>query len=186
MLPAAKLLHWNRFDIYTKWAYASYAVAHGHHRDPTCARAAAEAPFAVAAYSEHERTFNGFWEGPTKAGPRAYVEAFHATLRSIQDQGFSTNLRHAVLVCPGKLADPSAPPMPTDGAHRIASALSLGVAEIPIAIQPAAYCAKHRATQISRGIDLERKLWEHSFFESRGCPPLLSRIRSHAPEPTSS
>lgn len=151
---------------YIKWAYASFVLNHGlldHTLSP-----AETAPFAVAAYTEHERVWNRFKEfddkgNVTKSGPRAFIETFHYLLRSIA-RGFSTNEKDAILACP--MRGTAAMLRPLNGAHRIASAIALGVAAIPVKLlENHSLACAHRS----------RPRWNAHFFESKGYTSFFSR-----------
>lgn len=149
---------------YIKWAYASFVLNHGLLDDtlsPTVT-----APFAVAAYMEHERVWNRFKEpdNASKSGPQAFIETFHHLLRSIA-RGFSTDEKDAIPAC--SMRGPAAMMLrPLNGAHRIASALALGVAAIPVKLH----------TNHSRACaHLSRERWNAHFFESKGYTSFFSR-----------
>ena len=160
------LATWVRFDVYVKLAYASFVIEHGLLNE------SGRVPgFVSAVYLEHERILNRFSETckpkpsgrmaragdrrtasthpecHTKRGPRGFVRSFHTLLLNMADNGYSTDPRAAVPVCPAtSLVNQGLMPqsrfVPVNGHHRIAAAIALGIRFIPVTNATASICQK--------------------------------------------
>ena len=127
---------WDRFDIVIKIAYARHFLS--------TAGAVPPMPFAVAAYLEHIRIFNGFIERcmktksiffkaekmahpncKVKVGASTFVDSFNALLLSMRASGYRDG-NASIPVCHAPAA------YPINGAHRIAAATAIGLPSVPV------------------------------------------------------
>ena len=149
---------WDRFDILIKVAYARHFLAHGalENSHPAGAQEGSHptsvTPFAVAAYTEHVRAMNNFFEKcfrpssqyfqpqhyshpscTPKHGPASFLDSFHALLLSMRGGGYT----HA--------GEPNTTSIPVcraprlyaiNGAHRISAAIALGLPSVPMHVMP--------------------------------------------------
>ena len=171
-LSPSLLLSWNRFDIYVKWAYASWLVAH-----PSAANHG-QRSFAAEAYLEHERVWNNFSEGgcvrgrynspklmryitaqthpacirTAKSSAASFINSFNTLIASMRARGFDKNAG-IVPACASTGEQLAA----LNGAHRVAAAIATGVAHVPIVL---ADCFKEYRNVV--------QMYDFRFFASRG------------------
>ena len=169
---------WDRFDILIKVAYARHFLAHGiPERAPPAGvpegshlAIVRPTPFTVAAYTEHERAMNNFFEKcfqpasqyfrpqhfshpscTPKQGPTSFLDSFHALLLSMRNGGYMHEggpNSSSIPVC-------RTPRLyPINGAHRISAAIALGLSSVPMHVM--ATCPRPLLQ------------WDWHFFSVRG------------------
>ena len=136
----------HRFDIIIKTVYASYALR------------GVVPSFLRHIYLRHLDVWNGLTEKcfyhaswiddqhpcTVKEGADMFIQSFDATIRSVSERGWDTSMSVVPLNTHG---------FPRNGAHRIATAIALGHARMPVQM------VSDGATSFD---------WGHAFFRARG------------------